>query len=305
MLAYDYPLLGIFWSFMLLFMFVMVGFVVIYTFIDNFRRSDHSGLAKAGWALFIIVLPLLGALIYIVARPEMRDPRCGRPCDLRTPPRHPEHGILVIAAVSRGRRKTVEIADDAVVRRRCRVARPLPCGAARRVPGVPDDGNVAAAHLAQQWSHHLAVRAEHAFETRRGRDGRALVRASPSAASSSESRWSARVLRRGSSVCHTSKRGTAHEAPNRARSQRVGQPDGVRRRRRASEEVRSCHCRLLIARAWRTMTTSIAMTIKRGHRSLRARRRPDAEVSHGHGTIRGTGSAARGRRTTPWVRGHE
>ena len=74
MLAYDYPLLGVFWSLMLLFMFVMVAFVVIYTFIDNFRRSDHSGVAKAGWALLIIVLPLLGALIYIVSRPEMRNP---------------------------------------------------------------------------------------------------------------------------------------------------------------------------------------------------------------------------------------
>jgi hypothetical protein len=74
MLAYDYPLLGIFWSLVLLFLFVMVGFVVIYTFIDNFRRADHSGPAKAGWALFIVVLPLLGALVYILARPEMRDP---------------------------------------------------------------------------------------------------------------------------------------------------------------------------------------------------------------------------------------
>jgi predicted MFS family arabinose efflux permease len=66
--------LGLFWSFMLLFMFVMVGFVVIYTFVDNFRRQDHSGAAKAGWALLIIVLPLVGALIYILARPEMRTP---------------------------------------------------------------------------------------------------------------------------------------------------------------------------------------------------------------------------------------
>ena len=74
MLAYDFPLLGLFWSFMLLFMFVMVGFVVIYTFVDNFRRHDHSGAAKAGWALLIIVLPLVGALIYILARPEMRTP---------------------------------------------------------------------------------------------------------------------------------------------------------------------------------------------------------------------------------------
>ncbi len=74
MLAYDYPLLGIFWSLAMLFWFALVGFVVIYTFIDNFRRSDHGGLAKAGWALFIIVLPLLGALIYILARPELRNP---------------------------------------------------------------------------------------------------------------------------------------------------------------------------------------------------------------------------------------
>jgi predicted membrane channel-forming protein YqfA (hemolysin III family) len=72
--AYDYPLLGIFWSLALLFMFVMVGFVVIYTFIDNFRRSDHGGVAKAGWALLIIVVPLVGALIYILSRPEMRTP---------------------------------------------------------------------------------------------------------------------------------------------------------------------------------------------------------------------------------------
>jgi hypothetical protein len=74
MLAYDYPLLGVFWSLALLFMFVMVGFVVIYTLIDNFRRSDHSGPAKAGWALLIIVFPLLGALIYIISRPEMMNP---------------------------------------------------------------------------------------------------------------------------------------------------------------------------------------------------------------------------------------
>ena len=66
-------MLGLFWSLML-FMFVMVGFAVIYTFIDNFRRSDHSGAAKAGWALLIIVLPLFGGLIYIVTRPEMRNP---------------------------------------------------------------------------------------------------------------------------------------------------------------------------------------------------------------------------------------
>jgi len=71
MLAYDYPLLGVFWSLLFLFMFVAVGFIVVYTLIDNFRRSDHSGPAKAVWALFIIVFPLVGALIYIAMRPKV------------------------------------------------------------------------------------------------------------------------------------------------------------------------------------------------------------------------------------------
>ena len=73
MLAYDYPLLAVFWSVAFLFMFVAVAFIVIYTLVDNFR-SDESGLVKAAWALLIIALPLLGALIYIIARPEMRNP---------------------------------------------------------------------------------------------------------------------------------------------------------------------------------------------------------------------------------------
>ena len=36
---------------------------------DNFRRYEHSGWAKAGWTLFVIFLPLLGVLVYMIARP--------------------------------------------------------------------------------------------------------------------------------------------------------------------------------------------------------------------------------------------
>ena len=36
-----------------------------------FRRDDLSGLAKAGWTLVLVVLPLLGSLIYIIARPKI------------------------------------------------------------------------------------------------------------------------------------------------------------------------------------------------------------------------------------------
>jgi hypothetical protein len=71
-LAYDFPLLGVFWSIFIFSMWIIVIFAVIWAFIDNFRRKDHSGWAKALWALVIIVIPLIGTLIYLVARP--RDP---------------------------------------------------------------------------------------------------------------------------------------------------------------------------------------------------------------------------------------
>jgi hypothetical protein len=45
-------------------------FTVVWVFIDNFRRRDHSGWAKAGWTLLIIFVPLFGVLIYLIARPS-------------------------------------------------------------------------------------------------------------------------------------------------------------------------------------------------------------------------------------------
>ena len=69
MLAYDYPLLGAFWTLVLFSCFVLVLFVILWTFVDNFRRRDHSGWAKAGWFIFIICLPLLGVFVYLIARP--------------------------------------------------------------------------------------------------------------------------------------------------------------------------------------------------------------------------------------------
>ena len=69
MLAYVYPLLGVFWS-MLIFagIFLMI-FVIIWCFVDNFTRRDHHGWAKAGWTVLILLIPILGSLIYIIARP--------------------------------------------------------------------------------------------------------------------------------------------------------------------------------------------------------------------------------------------
>ncbi len=69
MLAYDYPLLSVFWTLVLFSLFVLVLFVILWAFVDNFRRTDHHGLAKALWFLFILFFPILGVFVYLIARP--------------------------------------------------------------------------------------------------------------------------------------------------------------------------------------------------------------------------------------------
>ena len=58
------------WLMIVFFVWVMFVTWVIMLMIDNFRRTDHSGWAKTGWFLFIIFLPVLGAIVYTIARPE-------------------------------------------------------------------------------------------------------------------------------------------------------------------------------------------------------------------------------------------
>jgi hypothetical protein len=53
------------------FFWVMAIWIFIAIFGDIFRRSDLSGVAKAGWILLLFVVPLFGALIYIIARPKV------------------------------------------------------------------------------------------------------------------------------------------------------------------------------------------------------------------------------------------
>ena len=68
--AADYPLLEVMWTIFIFFAWVMVISLVIMVLVDNFRRADHSGWAKAGWTLLVIMLPLIGALIYQIVRPH-------------------------------------------------------------------------------------------------------------------------------------------------------------------------------------------------------------------------------------------
>jgi Phospholipase_D-nuclease N-terminal/Short C-terminal domain len=73
LLANDYPFLDAMWTIFIFFAWVIWIWLLIMVLSDNFRRTDHSGWAKAGWTLFVIFLPLLGVLIYMIARPRMTE----------------------------------------------------------------------------------------------------------------------------------------------------------------------------------------------------------------------------------------
>jgi hypothetical protein len=68
MLAYSYPLLGVFWSMLWFFLFIVWIWLLIVVFADIFRSHDLGGFAKALWVIFIIILPFLGVFIYLIAR---------------------------------------------------------------------------------------------------------------------------------------------------------------------------------------------------------------------------------------------
>ncbi len=69
----DWSFGDVLWSMLVLFFWIMAIWVFIAIFGDIFRRNDLSGWAKAGWILLIFVIPFLGALIYVIARPKMTE----------------------------------------------------------------------------------------------------------------------------------------------------------------------------------------------------------------------------------------
>ncbi len=66
--SYSYPVLGAFWTILMIFLWVLWFWVLITVFIDLFRSRDLSGWVKALWFVFILFLPLIGVLVYLIAR---------------------------------------------------------------------------------------------------------------------------------------------------------------------------------------------------------------------------------------------
>ncbi len=69
----EFDLGDLLWSMLVFFFWFMAIWIFIGVFADILRRRDLSGVAKAGWILLIFVLPLLGVLIYMIARPRMTE----------------------------------------------------------------------------------------------------------------------------------------------------------------------------------------------------------------------------------------
>ena len=73
-IAADYPFMDVLWSMIIFFFWVIWIWIVITVLIDVFRRHDIGGFAKALWVIFVVIVPWLGVLIYLIVEHDgMRE----------------------------------------------------------------------------------------------------------------------------------------------------------------------------------------------------------------------------------------
>jgi hypothetical protein len=76
LIAADYPFMDVLWSMIIFFFWVIWIWIVVTVLVDIFRRDDIGGWAKAAWVIFVVILPWLGVLIYLIAQHDgMRERR--------------------------------------------------------------------------------------------------------------------------------------------------------------------------------------------------------------------------------------
>jgi predicted PurR-regulated permease PerM len=64
--AASYPFLDILWDILIIFAWLIFIWIAITVLIDVFRRHDISGWAKAAWVVFVVILPWIGVLVYLI-----------------------------------------------------------------------------------------------------------------------------------------------------------------------------------------------------------------------------------------------
>jgi Short C-terminal domain/Phospholipase_D-nuclease N-terminal len=66
LVASSYPFLGVLWDMLIFFAWVIFIWIAITVLIDVFRRNDISGWGKAAWTIFVVILPWIGVLVYLI-----------------------------------------------------------------------------------------------------------------------------------------------------------------------------------------------------------------------------------------------
>jgi hypothetical protein len=69
-LAYEWGFGEVLWTMLIVFFSILAIWLFVAVVVDIIWRIDLSGWAKAGWLLLLLILPILGALIYLIARPD-------------------------------------------------------------------------------------------------------------------------------------------------------------------------------------------------------------------------------------------
>jgi hypothetical protein len=76
--ATSYPFLNILWTTLIFFAWVIFIWIAVTVLIDVFRRRDISGWAKAAWVVFVVVLPWIGVLVYLIVNHDGMNERRNR-----------------------------------------------------------------------------------------------------------------------------------------------------------------------------------------------------------------------------------
>ncbi len=115
MILSSYPLLDAFWTILEVVIFVLWIWLVISIFVDIFRSHDLSGFAKALWVLGIFIVPLIGVLIYLIARGGEMHERTLRAVQAQNEVQHHLRGFGGTASVSEELSRLAELRDRGVL----------------------------------------------------------------------------------------------------------------------------------------------------------------------------------------------
>lgn len=70
LIAADYPLLEVFWTMLIFFVWVSWFWLLIGVIADVFSRRDIGGGKKTVWLLFLLFVPFLGVFAYLIANSD-------------------------------------------------------------------------------------------------------------------------------------------------------------------------------------------------------------------------------------------